>query len=312
MNFKLNFDIDESSIKLSHSDEIMLIGSCFSDEITSRLTLNGFQNLANPFGTLFHPLAISNALNSSVSESVEINLLKSNDVFHAWDSAGVIHGYSEKELRDKVNEKRSQTLNYIKHAKFLLITFGTSWSYKHLELDIVVGNCHKENQSTFEKRLNSVEEMKSEWIDLIKKIKSINKKINIVFTVSPVRHKKDGLINNNRSKARLIELTHELNECTGSTYFPSYEILIDELRDYRFYNDDLVHPSDSAVDYVWSKFEKSFCTPETIELSRKVKQIKLSLGHRSLYPKSESHQLMKEKMELKKQDLLKKHPNLKF
>ncbi|MCH2230467.1 MAG: GSCFA domain-containing protein [Crocinitomicaceae bacterium] len=312
MDFKLPFHIGESPVKVKHKDKIILIGSCFSDEISFKLSLNGFQNFANPFGTLFHPLSIANSLNSSLSRTKEVNVIKSNDVFHAWDCAGVIHGYSENELREKVYEKRSETLKQIKDAKFLVVTFGTAWSYKHLELDIVVGNCHKEKQSSFRKQLNSMDEMLAVWIVLIERIKAINNDINIVFTVSPVRHKKDGLIENNRSKSRLIELVHKLTEFDGTAYFPSYEILIDELRDYRYYNEDMVHPSSQAVDYVWEQFERTYCDDSTKNLSRRVKQIKTSLAHKSLYPNSESNRKMLLKMEQSKEEILQEFPYLNF
>lgn len=312
MEFKLNFNIDESSVKLNHSDGLVLIGSCFSDEIATRLSLNGFQNLANPYGTLFHPLAIANAIRSTINEDTKVNSLKSGEVFHAWDCAGIVHGYSEEELIRNVLSARASALKQIKEAKFLFITFGTAWGYKHEELDLIVGNCHKHPQKNFKKTLSPIEEMKSSWMDLLVVLKELNKDLKVVFTVSPVRHKKDGLIENNRSKARLLELVHTLTELSDVSYFPSYEIVIDELRDYHFFSKDLVHPSEVAVDYVWDKFETVYCNEETKELSGKVKQIKNSLAHKSLYPNSDSHKNMVKEMTQKKDFLLNKYPFLKF
>lgn len=310
MKFKLDFNIDESEVKFDHSDEIILIGSCFSTEIANKLILNGFNVEVNPFGTLFHPSAILNVLKSSVSNDSNVFIKQSDDVFHSWDSAGGVYGMSEVELRERVKDIRKNLKKSIESAKVLIITFGTAWGYQHNQLKCIVGNCHKENQNQFTKVLSTVSELENDWVLLFNEMKSLNPELNVIFTVSPVRHKKDGLIENNRSKARLIELVHRIVDKTTATYFPSYEILIDELRDYRFYSEDLVHPSQAAVDYVWSQFENSFCSHETKMLSQEVQRIKRSESHKTLYPNSKADKFMKEMVSKKKEQILLKYPFL--
>lgn len=312
MKLKLDFNIEDSSVKLDHSDRIILMGSCFSTEIASKLEVNGFQVSSNPFGTLFHPEAIANVIQSSIHDNSNIDCIQTDDIFHSWDSAGTVFGLSRMDLEQKVLGLRRELKSALATSKFLVITFGTALGYHHNELSKIVGNCHKIKQDNFTKSLSSVDSMLDTWRQLVVSLKAFNPELELIFTVSPVRHKKDGLIENNRSKARLIELVLQLTEEKSANYFPAYEIVIDELRDYRFYNEDLVHPNNSAVDYVWGAFEKSYCSKETISLSNEIKRIKLSENHTSLYPNSNADNRMKATLEKKKEELILSHPYLKF
>lgn len=312
MKFKLDFNIEDSPVKLNHSDKTILLGSCFSTEIATKLEINGFQVCSNPFGTLFHPEAIANVIKSSIQDDTGIDSIQSDDIFHSWDSAGTVFGSSKKDLKERVLRLRKGLRSDLETAKVLVITFGTSWGYYNIELSKIVGNCHKVKQDKFSKSLSSADSMLETWKELVEVLKAFNPELEIVFTVSPVRHKKDGLIENNRSKARLIELVHELTRIESVSYFPAYEIVIDELRDYRFFNEDLVHPNNIAVDYVWETFEKLFCPKETISLSKEIKRIKLSENHKSLYPNSNADMKMKASNETKKKELLLRLPHLKF
>lgn len=312
MKFKLEINIEQSVVKLNHKDESILIGSCFSAEIASRLNESGFSIASNPFGTLFHPEAISNVIQSTITDNINVDIKRSDDVFHSWDSSGVLFGMSDYELIDNVLHIRKELKKSLLSAKILVITFGTAWGYNHNELSKVVGNCHKESQDKFTKSLSSINEMEETWLELIQSLKIFNPELQLIFTVSPVRHKKDGITENNRSKARLLEFVHRIVESTSAKYFPAYEILIDELRDYRFYSEDLVHPNSSAVDFVWKKFEKAYCSEETISLSQDIKKIKLSESHKTLYPNSNADVKMKEATSKSKDELLNKYPYLKF
>jgi len=303
MKLKLDFNIDPFPFNVSHNDNVVLLGSCFSDEIGRCLEREGFMVSSNPFGTLFHPLAISNALLSSLNQDVHLNVFRRNDLYLSWDSASKLFATSSEGLKKKVIDARASLKADVQKAKLLIVTFGTAKGYRHIENDQLVGNCHKAPPETFTSELTKMDEIVHEWKNLIAQLKKGNPGLEIVFTVSPVRHKKDGLAENNRSKAQLIEAVHQLKELSGVHYFPSYEILIDELRDYRFYANDLVHPSGQAVEYIWSKFSKSVFNVETQRVSKKVELIKIGLNHRALFPGSIEDQERLEKLRESQKEL---------
>lgn len=286
MKLKLDFTIDKSHIEFSYHDSALLIGSCFSDEIGQHFLKNGFRAEINPFGTLFHPTAIANVLKASIEESTDVSVYHRDDLFFSWDAASKVYAYSEAELIQKIIETRQKLRAQLLQSRLLVITFGTAWQYAISETSEVVGNCHKAPQNLFSKALMPVDEMHAQWQPLIAQLKTLNPTLEIVFTVSPVRHIKDGIVENNRSKSRLIELAHTLVNVNQLNYFPSYEILIDELRDYRFYQSDLVHPSDEAVNYVWKSFAHCMVHPETLELMSQRSRILGVLNHSSLHPES--------------------------
>lgn len=287
MNFQLNFPIPKSSIELIHGDKIALLGSCFSDSMAKHFTEAGFQVQSNPFGTLFHPTALASCLQSVLNDSQKVDVVQCGDLFFSWDSAESIVGFSETELIETVLEKRQSFKEYLKSAKLIVITFGTAWGYHHQDTDKIVGNNHKMPASLFSKRLMEVEQEINKWDYIVKRLKGLNPDLNVLFTVSPVRHAKDGLIHNNRSKSRLIELVHATLESANAEYFPSYEIVMDELRDYRFFKEDRVHPTDEAVNYVWNRFQETYLSEATKELCQKVRNLHRSFDHRTLHPASE-------------------------
>ena len=288
MKLKLDFTVDKSHIDFTYHDSALLIGSCFSDEIGQHFKKNGFRAEINPFGTLFHPTAIANVLKASVEESTDVSVYQREDLFFSWDAASKIYAFSEAELIQEIIETRKKVRQQLLQARLLVVTFGTAWQYTHQTTNEVVGNCHKAPQDTFSKTLASVEDMHAHWKALIAGLKALNPSLEIVFTVSPVRHIKDGIVENNRSKARLIELAHGLVENHQLHYFPSYEILIDELRDYRFYQPDLVHPSDEAVGYVWKAFVDYSVSRDTMEIMKERSRILSVLNHISLHPESKA------------------------
>ena len=310
MEFKLNFEIRESLLNLTHKDSIVLIGSCFSDEMAFHFQESGLNVLSNPFGTVFHPMPILNEINASLFKDEDIEVYHFNDLFFSWNASGKIYGHSEDELRLKILNERDELYRTLKEASLLVLTFGTSKGYRNKLLNTMVANCHKAPIGYFQYELSEVQDMYLEWSTLLERLKEFNPGLRIIFTVSPVRHKKDGLIENNQSKARLIELVHQLSEKEGVDYFPSYEILIVELRDYRFYANDLVHPSKEAVRYIWDKFEKCIFSKETQLLSDKVRKILNSERHVSLYPESENDQRRIIQLKEERKLLLEKYPEV--
>lgn len=310
MEFKLNFEIQESSINLSYDDSFVLIGSCFSDEIGDKLRHTGFKVDSNSFGTLFHPTAIANVIKSSLEENENVDIFQRDDLFFSWDSASKVYAYTEKDLIEATIELRKQFCSNIKSAGSILITFGTAWKYDLISTGKTVGNCHKAAQSLFNKSLSKIEELSEEWNSIIDLIRSHNPSAKIIFTVSPVRHIKDGLIENNRSKARLIELVNNLVSYSDVSYFPSYEILMDELRDYRYYEEDLVHPSKLAVQYIWERFIDFSFSKEAKSIMKERAEIVNQLTHKSLYPDSQAEIKRQEVVELKLKQFQSKYPNI--
>ncbi len=295
MDFHLPFSIPSADFKIQHGDRIALLGSCFSDSMQAHFLRSGFDVLSNPFGTIFHPTALANSIEFSLNQSKVPRIFQRGELYFCWDSASVIYGNSETEVRSKFDVQRAVFADYLQSSKCLLITFGTAWGYELIEQNFVgtpdqqsvVANCHKMPVTNFQKKLMSVAEEWSRWQTLILALKAVNPELRLIFTVSPVRHKKDGLVENNQSKARLIELVHRLVESTNVSYFPAYEIVIDELRDYRFFKEDRVHPTDEAVQYVWNRFEETYFNEETVEIAKRVRNLKRTFDHQTLHPDSE-------------------------
>lgn len=296
MKFKLEFPIDPICINLNFDNKVLLIGSCFSDEMGEKFISSGFNVCDNPFGTLFHPMAISRVLKDSIHGSEDVDVLSRGDLYFSWDASGKLYDTDKDRLLKKISDKRKEVREVLLNAELAVITFGTAWAYVLKENEKVVANCHKVPQDRFNRALTDIEVMISEWAGLLQEIRDLNPQIEIVLTVSPVRHVRDGLVENNRSKARLIEA---VNALTGDHvhYFPSYEILIDELRDYRFYSGDLVHPAKEATSYIWDRFKTFLFDQDTSAAVNTVEKVKRSLAHKSLYPESAEETKRREVLE---------------
>lgn len=310
MELQLKFEIPKSNIELSYSDAILLIGSCFSDSIGDKFEQGGFTVESNTFGTLFHPIAISNIMHSALTENTVVDVFQRDDLYFSWDSASKIYATSEAKLIETVLEKRNRLAERIKSSRLICITLGTAWEYKLKSSETVVGNCHKAPQNLFEKSLSTIDEMRKEWERVLLLIRSFNPTAKIVFTVSPVRHVKDGLIENNRSKARLMELIQQLSQSNKLIYFPSYEIAIDELRDYRFYEEDLVHPNKTAIEYIWKRFVVFAFSDNTTAIYQERNQFIAQLNHKSLHPESEVDKKRLELVGRKLKEFGKRNPDV--
>src|SRR3989338_3646817 len=216
MSFLLPFETDRGRLLLQHGDGFFVIGSCFSDAMHSFLIESGHTVLANPFGTVYHPISLAHSLIAALENSEEVAVLQRDDLYLAWECSGSIWAFSDAELHSKVLELREGVREYLKNASVLVATFGTAWGYMLQGSTEILGNCHKMPGQNFSKELNTTEEIISVWNDLLSKIKDLNPGLQFVFTVSPVRHKRDGLVENNRSKARLIEAVHSLSYTDGA------------------------------------------------------------------------------------------------
>lgn len=279
--------------QIDYNSKIVLIGSCFVENIGNKLDYFKFQNQQNPFGILFHPLAIENIITQAINEKefVEEDIFFQNEQWHCFEAHSKLSASSKEALLLNLNNQITTTGEQLKQSTHIIITLGTAWVYRNLETDTVVANCHKVPHKQFVKELLSVDEI-SESIDAITSlIKSVNPEVSIIFTISPVRHLKDGFIENTQSKAHLISAIHQVVEPKNNLYyFPSYEIMMDELRDYRFYAEDMIHPNQTAIDYIWDKFLKIWISKDTHKVMEAVDVVQKGLMHKPFNANSEEHQ----------------------
>ena len=314
MKFSIPVVIPSAKKLIDYKDSLLILGSCFAENIGEKLTSNKFNTVVNPFGIIYNPISIANSLSHILNESnfKEDDLLFFNDKWLSLQHHGSYSNSNKIECLQTINQFISLSNKQLKQANYLFITFGSAWVYEH-EKNGLVANCHKIPAKHFTKRLLKVEEIVAAYTSLIKNVKSSNADINIVFTVSPVRHAKDGLWENNLSKAVLHlsikELTENFDNCS---YFPAYEIVMDELRDYRFFKDDLVHPTNLAVNYVWEKFAMSYFSKETIALMGNIQKIKQAATHKPFDFNSEKHQQFIKNQLTIIQELTTQFPHLNF
>lgn len=310
MEFQLNFKVPDLHPKISFSDKIIFLGSCFSDEMSLTAKQHGFQVVSNPFGTLFHPLALAQNILDSLHGNEEVNIAQNNDIYFDYNCSGKIYAMSESELKKKVVAIRNEFKNDLKHTSYLFVTFGTAYAYYLNENQQVVGNCHKQPAQSFTKQLSTIEEIVSSWNEVLEEIKRFNPKIQICFTVSPVRHIKDGLHENNLSKSILLLAINQLQSARNLSYFPSYELVNDVLRDYRFFKEDLTHPNQQSIQFVWTQFMESFLTVQLKETALKVNEIKSAANHRIQYPESEMAKKFIEHLEVRRTKLADEYPEI--
>jgi lysophospholipase L1-like esterase len=316
MKLQTNISIKQQADNLiDYHSKILLLGSCFSENIGNKLSYFKFQSKQNPFGILFHPKAIENLISRAIKEELytEKELTFNNERWHCFDAHSSLSAADKSALLTNLNSALIHTKKQLKGATHVFITLGTSWVYRSLETNAIVANCHKIPQDEFSKELLSVAEISKILEQLIALFKSINKTISVTFTVSPVRHLKDGFIENTRSKAHLIAGIHTvINSENNTYYFPSYEIVMDELREYRFYNEDMLHPNTTAINYIWEKFVSTWFSREAQETMQEVETIQKGISHRPFNEKSEQHQQFIKKLDIKKGTLLLRFPFLKF
>ncbi|SEG37398.1 GSCFA family protein [Halpernia humi] len=285
MKFRTEVEIPFSETKIDLNSKIFSIGSCFATEIAGLLNDGQIQNFNNPFGTLFNPFSINKALKSCHNSEyfTENNLIKFNEYFISLDHHSSFNTRFSHQTLDFINHKIQQSNEFLKETNFVLITYGTSFIYEFLPKKKLVANCHKIPGKYFEKRYLSHLELCdsiSESISLIKDICPEN--VQILFTVSPVRHTKDGIVENQISKSKLINALHEvISTEENCTYLPIYEIMMDDLRDYRFYKEDLIHPNSQAIQYIWEKFGNAYFSEETKTFITENLKIKKALEHKT-------------------------------
>lgn len=304
----------QSKNLIDYTSKILLLGSCFSENIGQKFAYYQFQTSQNPFGILFHPKAIENLLLNAANKKVytEKDLFFNNERWHCFEAHSVKSTPDKNQLVNNLNTAILSTNKNIKEATHIVITLGTSWVYNFRESNTIVANCHKIPQKKFDKKLLSIHQITTSLQNSITQIRTLNTSAKIIFTVSPVRHLKDGFIENTQSKAHLITAIHLLQAIENVLYFPSYEIMMDELRDYRFYAEDMIHPNATAIHYIWEKFLETWVSENSKGIMKEVALVQKGLLHKPFNKNAEEHQQFLEKLELKKENLRKQFPFFNF
>lgn len=313
MQFRLNYTHPVGSSQISHTDTVLMMGSCFAENIGEKLRENKFNCLVNPNGILFNPISIAFALESYINKPAikEQDIVYSNSMFCSLNHHGSYSNSDKGKLLDTIHDSIQNATEKLKKAEYLIITFGSSNVFRYKNTGQIVANCHKLAQNQFTKEQLQPDLIIETYNTLINKLKAINPKINILFTVSPVKYLRDGLIENNLSKAVLIYSIHQIIKSnTNCIYFPAYEIVNDDLRDYRFYKEDMAHPTEQAINYVWEQFSNSYFTEQTKQLNEKILGINLAAAHRPFHSDAEAHHLFKNNYLQKCIDLKKEFPFL--
>jgi hypothetical protein len=316
MDFTTTIPISKSSNPIDYDSRIISFGSCFAQNIGEKFSYFKFQNTVNPFGIIFNPISIENLVSRAVNNQLftENDIFFHNDLWHCY----LVHSelsHSEKTIfLDRLNQILSDFHLQIFKSTHFQITYGTSWVYRNKSSNCIVANCHKVPQSQFDKEILSVATIEKSIQNTIDLIQKVNPNCHFIFTVSPVRHIKDGFVENQRSKSHLITAIQKIlnPKSLFLNYFPSYEIMMDELRDYRFYAEDMLHPSQTAIDYIWKRFSENYISEENFATMEEVCSIQKGLAHRPFNPNTASHQKFQNVLNDKIIILQKKFPHFKF
>lgn len=293
ISFRTIVNIPPSPFKLSYYTPSMFIGSCFTESVGSKLNDYKFPADINPFGVIYNP--------SSVSKSLELLIEKKeftkDDLYFfngKWLSFFHHSSFSDKDHEQclsRINAKITESSEFLKKAGFLFITFGTAWVFEWKESGETVSNCHKISALKFNRKLLTAEDILGDYKTLIHKLLQFNPQLKIIFTVSPIRHWKDGAEGNQVSKAILLLSVHQLlKKFQSVNYFPAYEIIMDDLRDYRFYSDDMIHLNSVAIDYIWERFCETYLDKEASGIMKNIDQVLSAMGHKPFEPDSDLHQ----------------------
>ncbi|HJS00290.1 MAG TPA: GSCFA domain-containing protein [Flavobacterium sp.] len=316
MQFSTPVPILENSSPIDYNSKIMSLGSCFAVNMAEKFDYYKFQNCCNPFGIIFNPVSIEKLIKRVVNNELftEKDIFFHNDLWHCFDVHSELSNPNKDVFLRLLNDLLDSTRQQITKSTDFLITYGTSWVYRDIESNQIVANCHKVPQKQFTKEILSVETIETAIKNTLANILSVNSEAKFTLTVSPVRHIKDGFVENQRSKAHLISAIHSIDNLQQLTYsyFPSYEIMMDELRDYRFYNQDMLHPNSLAIDYIWHRFKETTISKSALKVMDEVESVQKSLSHRSFNPESESHQKFLAKLQSRIVKLRSEYSFMKF
>lgn len=314
MNFKIEFPIQAPDSLLNFESRYFFAGSCFAENIALKMKELQMNQEFLAQGILFNPISLSQAFRQILNEEKpeENSILESKGIYLSWNHHGKIFHTDKHILIKSLHQKNKEQLAKLRQSNYLIVSFGSAYVYELIEQKRIVANCHKVPASAFTKRKLSVAEIVENWTDLIQQIKQVNPSIKFIFTVSPVKYLKDGVHENNLSKSTLLLAVDELCKINNNFYFPAYEIQTDELRDYRFFANDLAHPNDNAIEYIWERFIGSYFDEDSKQAIVELTNFKQMKRHRILHEGSEEHLLFKEKLNKKERELKVKYPFLKW
>ena len=312
MNFRTILSIP-SQTNLSYKEKCMLLGSCFSENIGEKLEKFHLPQLTNPFGILYNPISIAQSIERLMENKPfnENELFEHDGLVQSWAHHGSFSAPSEEQALTNINKRYLEAVQHFQETTVLLITFGSSWIYEYE--GNVVANCHKVPEKKFIRRRLSVDEIVTRYSDLLAKISAQNPTMRFIFSVSPIRYMRQGASENQTNKAILLLAIEALTKRFEQVnYFPAYEILLDELRDYRFFADDMIHPSTSAIDYIWERFVETYFDNETQELLPQLEKLNKKLEHRPLHQDSKAYQIFNKTLDSQVLELKKRYPTLIF
>ncbi|MDR6966398.1 hypothetical protein J2X31_000391 [Flavobacterium arsenatis] len=315
MQFRTQIPISRSNQPIDYNSKVVSLGSCFAVNIGEKFQYYKFQTTTNPFGIIFNPVSIEKIVRRIVEKRffIEDDIFFFNDRWHCFEVHSELSHPNKEVFLSSLNELIDSMYQQLIDSTHIIITYGTSWVYREKEQYEVVANCHKLPQKQFDKDLLSIEAIEKAIHNTIDLIQKISSNCNMIFTVSPVRHIKDGFVENQLSKAHLITALHSsIPQLPTSNYFPSYEIMMDDLRDYRFYAPDMLHPNQTAIDYIWKLFAEAYITSESFSTMSVVENIQRSLHHRPFNENGEEHQKFLSQLQDKIKNVETKFPHIRF
>ena len=313
--FRTEINVDESKVKITYDSRLFCMGSCFADHIGRYLQNYKFNTFINPFGIVYNPLSIHNQLQMLLTDKIfrKEDLFFHNEVWNSFFHHGSFSGHDAGEVVDNINITLDSARKALKRTDVMVITLGTAWVYEFLKTGDIVSNCHKVPEKEFRRFTLDVDKIVDTLGATFSQLKRLNPKLHIVLSLSPVRHLKDGAVENQLSKSILLLAIHRLVKHNSYVqYFPAYEIMMDDLRDYRFYNADMVHPSPIAIEYIWEKFYKAYVDKRVFVVMMQVDEIAAALNHRPRNPQSDAHKGFLQKTLVKVMQLKAAYPELDF
>lgn len=305
-HFRTTFTVKKPEKQINYYDRLGMIGSCFTENVGRRLREHQFRTLLNPSGILFNPLSITRTVQDIVTNRtyVETDLHNNLGTWFSFAHHGRFSGTDKYATLEQINTSMEKAASFFHHLNYLFVSPGTAWVYRLKETGEVVANCHKVPGDRFEKSLLGPDEITAAFDEMIRLLKERLPELKIIFTLSPVRHIRDGIENDRISKSVLRWAIHQcVTEHSNACYFPAYELLTDDLRDYRFYDKDFVHPSQLALDYIWTHFKETWIEPSAFGLMDTIGKLNAAMVHRPLFPETGSHEKFV-KSQLKKIDEL--------
>ena len=312
--FSTQIDIPHSTVEITYNDRILTLGSCFAENIGTKLQEACFLTFINPFGVMYNPMSVAQGIRYLLSEKefTATDLFQSGSLWNSLAHSSTFSAVTADEALQKINSRLQAARYFLHETNVMMITLGTAWVFELVDTRKIVSNCHKLPASRFTRRRLSVDEIINEFTEVFGLLRNSYPGLKFIFTVSPIRHWKDGAHENTVSKSTLHLAVDALEKQFDFVhYFPAYEIMMDELRDYRFYASDMLHPSDVAVDYIWQRFGDTYFSSETLNLKKELERLRADLNHRPLHPETEEYRLFQLSVEKKKNGLIQDYPFLK-